>query len=447
MEKQCSALVIFGITGDLARKKLFTSLYELEVLGQLDMPVIGIGRSPWSVEQLREVAEKSIASQQEDDQPVDAKTQQKTLACLDYIHGSYDSADLYQALADRVEKHDQILCYLAVPPEAFPKIVEGLGNSDIGPRVRLLIEKPFGFDQASASALYALVLEHFNADQLFAVDHYLQKESLQNLLVLRFGNRILEPLWNRLSIDTIHIAMSETATVEGRGQFFDATGTLRDVIQNHGLQILTALAMEPPKSSSPVDIDCSRLKLLGEIQTLSLHDVVFGQYNDYQDIEGVNPGSTTDTFVHANFRIDNERWRGVRWSITSGKALDKTITEISVTFKPATDPSFIGESCGPEANQITITLAPVESVEFSIQARSNALSMGTALTHVSSATNYRPDEHLDAYGRVFDSARRNDHSGFASQDVVEQSWRIVEDVLGSAANPLPYAKGSAGPKI
>lgn len=443
----CSALAIFGVTGDLARKKLFASLYELEVLGQLDMPVVGIGRSPWSAEKLREVADTSIRSRPKDQRALDERAREKTLSRLDYIQGSYDSAALYRAIAEKVGNHENILCYLAVPPETFPKIIEGLGNSSIRSNVRLLIEKPFGSDLQSASALYELVMNYFVPDQLFAVDHYLQKESLQNLLVLRFANRVLEPLWNRRSIHAIDIVMSETAGVEGRGQFFDATGTLRDVVQNHGLQTLTALAMEPPKSSSPEHIDARRLQLLEEIQTLAVSDVVFGQYVGYQDIEGVEPGSTTDTFVRATFCIDNERWKGVRWSITAGKSLDKSLTQVVVTFKDAADPSFIGESCEPEPNQITITLAPTESVEFGIQARSNALSLGTALTHLVSATNYRPDEHLDAYGRVFDSARRNDHTGFASQAVVDQSWRIINDVLGSARPPIPYATGSTGPAV
>jgi glucose-6-phosphate 1-dehydrogenase len=307
---RCSALVIFGVTGDLARKKLFASLYELELLGQLDMPVIGVGRSSWSVEQLREVAATSISSRQKGQRSVDEKAKEQTLASLHYIQGSYDSAALYRAIGDKVGNHENVLCYLAVPPETFPKIIEGLGTSGIRSNVRLLIEKPFGSDRRSASALFELVMKHFDADQLFAVDHYLQKESLQNLLVLRFANKILEPLWNRRSIDAIDIVMSETAGIEGRGQFFDATGTLRDVVQNHGLQTLTALAMEPPKSSLPEHIDASRIKLLEEIEALTSSDVVFGQYIGYQAVEGVQPNSTTDTFVRATFCIDNERFAG-----------------------------------------------------------------------------------------------------------------------------------------
>jgi glucose-6-phosphate 1-dehydrogenase len=189
------------------------------------------------------------------------------------------------------------------------------------------------------------VLKYFDPDQLFAVDHNLQKESLQNLLVLRFANRIFEPLWSRRSIDAIDIVMSETAGVEGRGQFFDATGTLRDVVQNHGLQLLTTLAMEPPESSTPGHIDSSRLELLAAIQTLAASDVVFGQYVGYQDVEGVKPGSSTDTFVHVSFCINNERWQGVRWSIVAGKSLDKSRIQAVVTFKSTADPSFISDSC------------------------------------------------------------------------------------------------------
>ena len=189
----CSALAIFGVTGDLARKKLFASLYELEVLGQLDMPVVGIGRSPWSAEKLREVADTSIRSRPKDQQALDERAREKTLSCLDYIQGSYDSAALYRAITEKVGNHENILCYLAVPPETFPKIIEGLGNSSIRSNVRLLIEKPFGSDRQSASALYELVMNYFIPDQLFAVDHYLQKESLQNLLVLRFAADVSLP--------------------------------------------------------------------------------------------------------------------------------------------------------------------------------------------------------------------------------------------------------------
>jgi glucose-6-phosphate 1-dehydrogenase len=440
----CSALVIFGITGDLARKKLFSALYGLEVLGELSTPVIGVGRSPWSTKKLREVAEKSLKAQR---MPVDTAAKDRMVGCLEYIAGSYDSPALYQDLADKLESHEHILCYLAVPPEAFSAIVEGLGNSTIASKVRLLLEKPFGHSRQSAIALNALVLKHFKPDQVFAVDHYLQKESLQNLLVLRFANRIFESLWNRSSISSINIIMTETSDVEGRGAFYDAAGTLRDVIQNHGLQILTALAMEPPKSSSTEDLDAARFRVLQEVQTLTKADVVFGQYEGYHNVEGVAPGSTTETFVRAKFRINNPRWEGVEWSIVAGKALERSTTHVVVRFKPATDPTFIGNTCTPDSNQITLTLAPVEAIEFDIQARSNALSMGTALTSLSSATNYRPDEHLDAYGRVFESARRNDHAGFASHEIVDQSWRIIDDVLGSTAKPHPYAKGSAGPKI
>jgi glucose-6-phosphate 1-dehydrogenase len=444
MTSPCSALVIFGITGDLARNKLFSALYELAVLGELDSAVVGVGRSPWSTEKLREVAERSIESH---DKPIDLAAKQRTLACLEYVRGSYDSPDLYQQLAAKLEKHEHILCYLAVPPEAFPAIVEGLGNSTLHSKVRVLLEKPFGHSRQSAIALNSLVLKHFKPDQLFAVDHYLQKESLQNLLVLRFANRMFEPLWNRTSIYSVEITMAETNDVAGRGAFYDGAGTLRDVVQNHGLQILTALAMEPPKSSSTQDLDAARFRLLQEVETLSADDVVFGQYEGFQAVEGVAPQSTTETYVRAKVCIDNERWRGVTWTIVAGKALDRSITQVVITLQPAAHSSFIGDSCTPDTNRIILTLAPVESVEVDIQARSNALSMGTALTSLSSATNYRPDEHLDAYGRVFESARRNDHAGFASHEVVDQSWRIIDDVLDSTAKPIVYAKGSAGPKI
>ena len=444
MESECTALVIFGVTGELVRKKVFASLYELELTDRLGMPVIGVGRSDWTQDTLRDIAEDAIR-EHAGDEVVDASLN-AVLERLSFIRGDYTSPTLYAAIAEQVVDHQSVLCYLAVPPSVFADVVEGLGASEIGGRTRLLIEKPFGSDLESARQLATLIDSHFDSHQLFAVDHYLQKESLQNVMVLRFANRVLEPIWSGAHIDSVSVVMAEQFGIEGRAGFFDTTGTLRDVVQNHALQVVAALAMEPPASSSSQDVNECRTRLLAEIEPLALGDVVFGQYAGYLDVEGVAPDSMTDTFVRARLAIDNDRWHGVTWTIVAGKALAETRSEIVVTFKGATAPMFISAECEPEANRLCIAMAPEESVTLTLQARSSAIPLGTAKTALTASTGYRPDERLDAYARIFDDARRGDHTQFVSRDSVDQCWRIVDSVIHRTERRLIYARGTWGPE-
>jgi glucose-6-phosphate 1-dehydrogenase len=441
----CSALVIFGVTGDLVRKKVFAALYELQLLSRLNMAVIGVGRSDWSDDTLRRAAESAIRSHAAGDLVHAAL--QAVLDQLTYIRGDYSSPDLYQTLQECVAAHELVLCYLAVPPTVFGAIINGLGGTTANKRARLLIEKPFGSDLETARSLRILVEQHFDAEQLFAVDHYLQKESLQNIMVLRFGNRVLEPVWNRGHISSIAVTMAEAFGIEGRAGFFDTNGTLRDVVQNHMLQTIAALAMEAPASSSANDMNDSRAQLLGRVASLALTDVVFGQYDGYLDVDGVKPDSTTDTFVQARLAIDNDRWRDVSWTITAGKALAGNLSEIVVTFKPASAPMFIANECEPEPNELRIRMAPEESIVLTMQARSSAVPLGTARTALTSSDNYRPTERLDAYARILDDARRGDQTQFASCAVLEQSWRILDGVVHRTISPTTYARGSEGPHL
>ena len=445
MASDCTALIIFGVTGDLARKKIFGVLYDLAVLGRPDMAVIGVGRSQWSREKLRTVASEAIRAAHDEPGALDEALLATVLNRLDYVQGAYDSPDLYRALAGSAHGHTQVLCYLAVPPTVFATIVEGLAETDLAPCVRLLIEKPFGSDLASAKALKARIDTHFDESQTFAVDHYLEKESLQNLMVLRFANRWLEPAWNAGHIESVSVTMAENFGIEGRAGFFDSNGTLRDVVQNHGLQIVTALAMEPPASASAADVNDRRSQLLGAVATLKPDEVVFGQYDGYRDVEGVNQDSNTETYVRAQLRIDNDRWRAVAWTLIAGKALAETSTEIVVKFKAASAPSFIAEDCQPEANCLRITMAPVEAVALTLQARSASLALGTAAAELVTDGGYRSIERADAYARLFDDARRGDHTGFTRADVVEQSWRVINDLIDRTQPPTIYPQGSWGP--
>ena len=445
MDTACSALVIFGVTGDLVRKKVFAALYELQLLDRLNMPVIGVGRSDWNDDTLRRTAETAIRSHAADDVVDDAM--HAVLDGLTYVRGNYSSTDLYETLQRSVAAHELVLYYLAVPPTVFGAIITGLGGTAGSGRARLLIEKPFGSDLATARSLRDLVEQHFDAEQLFAVDHYLQKESLQNILVLRFGNRMLEPTWNREHIDSISVTMAEAFGIEGRAGFFDSNGTLRDVVQNHMFQTVAALAMEAPASASANDMNDARAQLLGYVAPLTLTDVVFGQYDGYLDVDGVSPGSTTDTFVNARLSIDNDRWQDVSWTITAGKALEENLSEVVVTFKPASAPMFISNECEPEPNQLRIRMAPEESIVLTMQARSSAVPLGTARTSLAAADNYRPTERLEAYARIFDDARRGDQTQFASCEVLEQCWRILDGVVHRTNSPKTYARGSEGPRL
>ena len=447
MDQDCSALVVFGITGDLARKKIFTALYDLAVINRLDIPVIGVGRSAWTTDKLRGTANAAVRDAHDEHGDIDEGVLASVVERLTYVQGEYDSPELYNALAHLLHDHSQVLCYLAVPPTVFADVVKGVANTELRTRVRLLIEKPFGADLASAQQLTALVAEHFDDDQLFAVDHYLQKESLQNVMVLRFANRILEPSWNNAHITSVSVTMAEKFGIEGRAGFFDSNGTMRDVVQNHVLQIVAALAMEPPESSSAEHLNQRRAQVLGQVIPLNTADVLFGQYEGYQDVEGVAHGSTTDTYVRACLVIDNDRWRGVEWTITAGKALAETLTEIVVTYADAVAPDFIAHDCEPEPNRLHIRMSPQESVVLTLQARSAAQAMGTAATAMVTAADYRSSQELDAYARLFDDARRGDHSQFARADVVEASWRIIDAVLDGDQIPATYAQQSWGPPV
>lgn len=443
MAAECEALVIFGVTGDLVRKKVFAALYELALIGRLDLPVIGVGRSDWTTDSLRQAAAAAIRAQLGDGVRDDIL--ERVMGSLAYVRGAYDSADTYRAVADDVGSCGLVLCYLAVPPVAFADVIHGLAATDLRCRARLLIEKPFGSDRRSAKRLRALVGTSFADDQLFVVDHYLQKESLQNVMVLRFTNRVAEAIWNGHHIASVSILMAEQFSIDGRADFFDSNGTLRDVVQNHGLQVLAALAMEPPVSSSVDAVNQRRTEVLSAVRDLQPHDVDFGQYEGYLDVAGVAPDSTTETFVRARISIDNDRWAGVAWTITAGKALAETRSEVVLTFKEPSAPLFIAADCEPEPNQLRISLSPTEALALTLQARSAALPLGSARADLVSDASYRPEELLGAYARVIDDARRGDQTQFAGGASVDQSWRILDAVLGSTERSARYAPGSWGP--
>jgi glucose-6-phosphate 1-dehydrogenase len=437
----CTSLIAFGITGDLARKKIFSALYELAARGH-DLQVIGVGRSAWDDAKLRQTAAEAIRS---GTPGADEEVMRQVLGHLTYMQGNYDEDRLYREVASRVEGHEKVLCYLAVPPTVFENVIVGVANSKVRTKSSLLIEKPFGSNTATAARLADLICTHFNEDQLFAVDHYLQKESLQNVSVLRFANRVFEPLWNGSHIESVAVIMAENFGIGDRAGFFDQIGTLRDVVQSHALQIVAAIAMEPPDSALPAAVDLRRTELLSQVRPLDEADITFGQYIGYLDAEGVASDSTTDTYVRARLSIENDRWNGVSWMITAGKALPTTVTEIVVTFKATEAVNFIGADCLPERNYLSIRLAPDESIALALQTRSATVPLGTTPAQMVAEPSYREEPDFGPYARLFLDAMCGDHTQFASIAVVHQSWRIVENVLHRPMQPTPYPQGAWGP--
>lgn len=408
-----NALVVFGITGDLARKKIFGALYELARLGRPFRHVLGVGRSDWTTSDLRREASSAL----EDSDDLDRVVLDAFIDSLVYVKGNYDAPDTFGAIDDVVRGHETVLCYLAVPPTAFSTIADGIASSSFGGRARLLIEKPFGVDLSSARQLDAELATQFAPHQIFAVDHYLQKEALQALSFACRENPVCDADRESEHVESVEILMAEDIGIEGRGESFDSVGTLRDTIQNHGLQMLAAFAMDPPAADTADCLNDARLNILGTVVALQVENTVFGQYDGYLAIEGVEPSSTTETYVRATIRIANDRWRDVVFTLISGKALGERRSAITVSFRPSS-PQHPVKGCNHASPRVF------------------ELSSNEAQT-----TGERRGEPLDPYARMFDDALRGDQRWFARTDVVMESWRIVQDVLAHEA-PSIYQPGS-----
>lgn len=416
------AFVFFGATGDLAYKKIFPALQAMIKRGDLDMPLIGMSRGGWSLERLRERAHASLVN----NGGVDEDAFARLSSLLQYIDGDYNDPATFQRLKQALGSASRPIHYLAIPPSMFGTVVGGLGSSGCNKDARVIVEKPFGRDLASAQALNRELHEIFPESSVFRIDHYLGKEAVRNLLYFRFANTFLEPVWNRTYVDSVQITMAEDFGVQGRGAFYEEVGTIRDVVQNHLLQVLSLLAMDAPAGRDPESLRAEKLRLFRAIRTLRPDEVVRGQFRGYRDEAGVDPDSQVETFAALRLHIDTWRWAGVPFYIRAGKKLPITSTQVVVDLK--VPPLEIFDDIPlSETNYFRFRLSP--EVVISTGARVKKVGEGMEGQPVELVARSTRDGGKSPYEQLLGDAMRGDTSLFTRDDSVEEAWRIVAPLL------------------
>ena len=431
------ALVLFGASGDLAYKKIFPALYAMARRGHLEVPVIGVANSPWTTAELRARAKESI---EKHCKKAGSAALDAVLSKLSYVRGDYTDAATYETLRRELGSATHPLHYLAIPPSLFATVTEGLARSGCAEQARLVLEKPFGRDLKSAQTLNRTLRSVFDESAVFRIDHYLGKEAVQNLLLFRFANMFLEPIWNRNYIETVQITMAESFGVQGRGAFYEEAGAIRDVVQNHMLQVVSFLAMEAPLTSYADSVRDEQVKVFRAIRPLSPADLVRGQFKGYRSEPGVAPDSRVETFAAVRLDIESWRWDGVPFFIRAGKSLPVTATEVMVTLKRPP----LRQLGTEEANYLRFRLSPDVTIALGAQIKKPGDRLLTQMTELE-MVHQKSDEELDPYERLLGDAMEGDGTPFARQDSVEAAWAIVEPILGTDTPICEYEPGTWGP--
>jgi glucose-6-phosphate 1-dehydrogenase len=445
------ALVIFGVTGDLAHKMIFPALYAMAKRGVLDVPVVGVAGSRWNTEQLRNRAMDSIEQTGVID---DRDALDRLLSRLNYVGGDYNEAGTFIALKRALNEASRPAHYLAIPPSLFATVIKGLGDSGLAgsglggsglaDQARVIVEKPFGRDLASARELNRIARSVFPEDSIFRIDHYLGKEAIMNILYFRFANSFLEPIWNRDHVASVQITLAEDFGVKGRGRFYESAGCLRDVIQNHLFQIVALLAMDPPAYQGYGAVHSEKAKVFQAMRALHVNDVVRGQYVGYRDEPGVTKDSDVETFCALRLFIDSWRWQGVPWYLRSGKCLATSAAEVLVEFKPP--PQRLFDDSAPvagRANYLRFQLSPKSALALAARVKRVGKEFVGEQREL-----YLLDEHVGEqmpYTRLLSDAMTGNGALFTRQDAVEAAWTVVDPVLNNHRPAHPYEAGTWGP--